>query len=168
MFKTMIASALATALFLVAGCAKDVRVEYAAQYQTVNPPPPAIEVYVVGVDDANLAKFQQMSVDDFFAPGNANSLRQYAEDNHIGRSLTFSVDNPAPKAIAKDDPIWEAWKSSTHLVVVQNYPHTASGNPTAKSDSRYLELPLDPNKWNGQTLIISIGPTGPTCESGTH
>jgi hypothetical protein len=109
-----------------------------------------------------------MSVDEFFQPGTPSPLRKYADDNNVGRSLTFSVDHPIAKVIAKDDPIWQTWKTCTHLVIVQNYPHEVTGNPSAQRDSRYLELPLDSGRWNGQTLVIGIGSNGPRCESGIH
>jgi hypothetical protein len=164
-----IAFGMATIVGLL-GCTKPIEVEY--DYDTSNlqsDTVPAIEVHVIGVNDANLQKFQNYFLDDFFDPSKQDSLRTDVLSWGGDKVLEFGPNDKQTKMIAGSDPIWKEWKKfgATHLLVLQNYPRTIPDHPLAKADPRYLDLPLDQNRWIGNTLLIRISRSGPSCESGT-
>jgi hypothetical protein len=150
------------------GCTKPIEVEYENSILQSDSAP-AIEVHVVGVNEANLQKFQNYFLDDYFDPGKPDSLRADVLSWGGDKVLEFGPNDKQPKMIAGNDPVWDNWKKTgaTHLLVLQNYPRTIQDHPLARADPRYLDLPLDQNRWIGDTLLIRVSRSGPSCESGT-
>jgi hypothetical protein len=155
-----------SALLLLSGCGadKDVKVEY----KPVESPGPAVEVYAIGVTDSEINQYRSMYVSSFF--DRTEPLRATVDKLGIGKELTFSPDDASTKLISRSDPIRKLWldRGATYLIVVQNYPRRVEGNPQAANDARYLELPLDDGRWEGDELLIGVRASGPYCESGTH
>lgn len=123
---------------------------------------PSIEVDFIGIRDDEAdnerARWQAVSVDEYFQPGNA--MRASAPKH----TMSFSNENAAPQRLPNNDPIWTTWanRGATTMVIIASVPmQTPAG-----VDPRKLFLTLMTDRWNnGQQIDIVVRPSGIVCET---
>lgn len=118
---------------------------------------PSLEVDVVGVNANERARFESCPTDEYFAVGNA--LRENTDRS----TLYFSEDDPSPKRLSDEDPVWEKFgsKGAETLFVVANLPAFLFGRNDGAEDARKISIPLESVGFFGsKTRIFEISPAG--------
>lgn len=121
----------------------------------------SIEVNVVAVNDTELPRWEQMSMNAYWEPDNA--IRKSA----VKYVMTFSEKSPEELILKKDNPIWTTWKErkATQLLILAFLPGIA--DQPGKADPRRVILTLDSSKWENRywgndTIKIQLGAGGLT------
>jgi hypothetical protein len=123
----------------------------------------SIEVDFIGVNESELERWKQMSVNSFWEPDNA--IRAGAK-KHV---MTFGQSNLPKQVLLKKELIWKTWiadRGAEYLVVVAYLPWIQKDQP-GEADPRRVILPLKVSKWEwslwgADTIPVQIGSGGMT------
>lgn len=115
----------------------------------------SIEVDVVGVNQAQMARWSSYPVSSYFSSG--DQLR--ADANKA--VMRFWTEDSAPKTLSRSDDKWDQWlgDGATHLFVVADLLGVRDDLP-GDADPRRLILPLSKDRWKGRSIEIEIQRSG--------
>ncbi len=114
---------------------------------------PSVEVDMVPADETLMKQLEQTNIDDYFDPAGAirSSVRK--------KSFYLSEEDNETKTLSKEDKVWDSWinkRHYTHLVLfISLHKDSDKG-----ADMRKLVLPLMSDRWNEDTIEVSIVPAG--------
>ncbi len=105
----------------------------------------SIQVDIVGVNDVEFRRWQQVSMNEYWEPDNA--MRRSAKKV----VMTFGEGYPSTQVLQDDNPIWKVWKDerqATRLFILAYMPWIQADQP-GDADPRRIILPLKPDCWEG-------------------
>jgi hypothetical protein len=113
---------------------------------------PLVEVAVVGVSENDAREWNEYKVDSFFSGSDPRRTASMP----FTKNLMFRDEDPAPKTIAANDPIWAVWKErgATRLVILANSKNLNAG--PGGPELRRKELPFTTDRWKTGQIDISI------------
>src|SRR5258706_12941261 len=122
----------------------DVRVT--PQFARSDDAAPPVEVNLIGVSDADYARWAGYPVGQYWSPRDPLRIA-----GHV-YVMNFSRDGQSAGRLAPDDPIWSVWKQqrATHLFVVAFLPNVKESRG---EDPRRAVLPLDSCRWKGTSQL---------------
>jgi hypothetical protein len=123
----------------------------------------SIEVDFIGVNESELERWKQMSINGYWEPDNA--IRAGAK-KHV---MTFGQTTLEKQVLLKKDQIWRTWikdRGAEYLVVIAYLPWIQKDQP-GEADPRRVILPLKMSKWEWSawgedTIPIQVGSGGMT------
>jgi hypothetical protein len=109
-----------------------------------------VEVDTIGVSPSLKPELQNMSVDEYWAPG--SPLRK----NLMDRIVTCDFQTGTNWVIKVDDPMWQKWLGygSTELMVIGRL--SISEASTGTYDRRRIFLSLAPRDWKAKHKTVEI------------
>lgn len=115
---------------------------------------PTIQVDLIGLDDAERAAWDEMSISTYWMPG--SSLRSAARHRVV--HFRFSPEQSQLYVVPIDSDIWKIWRKSgaKWLYVIANLPGGLDDKPGA-ADPRRLAVSLSSKEWDAEApLLIEI------------
>lgn len=114
---------------------------------------PSIEVDFVGVNESERSRWDSLSIDDYFSPGNV------VRANCNNHTMAFTNENSQPQQLSAGDGIWNTWSGSSaeEMFIMASIP--ISGDAFSV-DPRRLVLPLNQARWTGGVIELEIKPSG--------
>jgi hypothetical protein len=124
----------------------------------------SIEVNLVGVNDTEKRRWEEMSMNDYWEPDNA--IRAAAK-KHV---MTFGQGHDDTQVLSTKNPIWREWikdRGASHLFILAYLPWIRK-DMTGQADPRRVILPLKRERWEWSAwgdikIPIKIGSGGMTC-----
>ncbi|MCD6303485.1 MAG: hypothetical protein J7M21_00810 [Planctomycetes bacterium] len=124
----------------------------------------SIEVNLVGVNEIEYQRWQQMSMNAYWEPD--NPIRASAKKI----VMTFGQGHDSKQTLKKNDPIWNVWlkqRKAKYLFVLAYMPWITADQP-GQADPRRIILPLDIKRWDmylwgSETIPIQLGAGGITA-----
>jgi hypothetical protein len=144
----------------------DVTVALAPELTAPGAPLTSVRVDVVAVNSVDAERWENASMSDYWSK--PDSLRNGADRFE----MAFAPGNTGPKTLKASDPIWNTWgapnpsqKSGMLLLILADLPGAHADQPGSRDDRRVV-LPLDSNRWDGETPIrVTVLPTRLRCET---
>ncbi len=114
---------------------------------------PSVEVDMIAADETTVKQLEGADINDYFDPSGVlrSSLRK--------KTFYFSEEDNEQKALSKSDDVWKNWidkHRATHIVLMTSLYRDSDKGP----DLRKLVLPLMSDRWEEDTIDISIVPAG--------
>lgn len=124
----------------------------------------SIEVNFVGVNETERPRWEQMSMSEYWQPG--NPIRASAK-KHV---MTFGQGREKQQVLKKSNPMWRVWlgeRQAKHLFVLAYLPWIRKDQP-GDADPRRTTLPLEIGRWEwylwgADTIRIQLGSGGISC-----
>ena len=124
----------------------------------------SVEVNLVGVNETEFRRWEQMSMTKYWEPD--NKIRLNAK-KHV---MTFGQGHPNEQSLRKNAPIWREWLSdrkATHVFILGYLPWIRDDQP-GDADPRRIILPLKVSQWEwylwgADTIRVQLGSGGITC-----
>ena len=112
---------------------------------------PSVDVHLVGVRRAELAKYKSMSVNEYWSPSGLSRQTVAA------RKEWFLGPGATTKTVSRNDPVWKQWnvKLRPYLVVLADL-RGVSDREGGGDDPRRVVLPLDKKRWPGGVKVIRL------------
>lgn len=120
----------------------------------------SLEVDLVGVNATESARWTSYPLSQYFS--GADQLRNDASKV----TVTFTTDDAGTKIVERDAEIWDDWRgrNADQLFVLVNLLGVPQDLP-GDQDPRRLILPLNKDRWSGNTLEIEIRPSRVVCQT---
>ncbi len=123
----------------------------------------SIEVNLVAVNDTEKPVWEQVSMSEYWEPGNA------IRDSAAKHVMTFGQGFPKTQVLKKKNAIWRTWlreRQAKHLFILADLPWIQQDKP-GDADPRRLILPLEVGKWEwylwgADTIKIQVSAGGLT------
>lgn len=116
---------------------------------------PTMDVDLLAVSEGEQGILERKSIDDYFAAGDKDRTSYKPQ----AKTLSFTVTGPQQLTVARADPVWNtAWKGKDWLVVFAHIPRLTDQSPEGMN--RRLVLPLNPKRWKGARIDITVTPSG--------
>jgi hypothetical protein len=144
----------------------DVTVSLAPELTAPGAPLTSVRVDVVAVNSTEASRWENASMSEYWSK--PDSLRNSGERYE----MAFAPGNTGPKTLKASDPIWNRWgapnpaqKSGMMLLILADLPG-AHQDMMGSQDDRRVVLPLDSNRWDGETPIhITVQQTRLRCDT---
>lgn len=116
-----------------------------------------VQVDLVGVGDGQRPQFVSKSVTEWFKGG--DPVRAGARDSGTAKFFSFTPGGATSQAMAANDPVWNKalGQQSTSLYV---FAFVSGDSVAGKDDLWRKELPLDPNRYDGERIRLEVGKGG--------
>lgn len=118
-----------------------------------------LQVDLVGVSENDLAKWNGVAVDEYFA--GASPLRNEAAASR--RTFNFNANASGAQVLTVKDSIWNEWRNRgvTQLAILST---SRAMSPMGGMDVRKKIIPLTTDRWNnGQRIDLVVGKSGVDC-----
>lgn len=110
---------------------------------------PPVKVDVVGVKPADLNRWQQYPVDNYFS--GSDSLRH--DFAPFARQLSFDANSDQPQTISMKDPIWDEWAKAGVMKVFVLATARSMQAGGGGVDARKIEVPMTTDRFDDRTKI---------------
>jgi len=166
--RAVYAALICAAAGILFGCATpcyDVEVYLSPKIKDKYQVYPSLELDLIGVNQTDLDRFDSLSVNDYFVPG--NPFRDGMD--HV--TVYFSDDNSGPKVVKRDNPVWGKFghRNADRLVLIVNLP--GADQYKGKKNPCRVDIPLERSWWrylffSYETKYIEVLPGGISLLSG--
>ncbi len=113
----------------------------------------SVQVDLVGVGAGEQSKFASKAVREWFRGGDAD--RAAATQNGTAKTINFVPGGGASQSVSEKDAFWTSALSrqAVHLYV---FAFVAGEDATGKDVAWRKELPLDPNRYEGERIRLEV------------
>jgi hypothetical protein len=118
---------------------------------------PSMEVDLVGIQEGELQKWNEYSMNAYWDPNDPNQMRRSAED--YTHHLRFGPDLPMVQVLNSKDAKWDSWakRKAEYLLVLMDLPRTHD-DKKGEADPRRKVLPL--GEFKTDQVKVTIRPSG--------